>query len=124
MPPIVRRWYDLPFRTLLVCLLIGTVLLISNAVGPVATGFVAVFPISTASTILILHPRLGGEATSALAANGIAGLAGNGIGLAALMLTMPTLGMIVGLVAALVVPMLWNLSIWVSRTRPLPAFLR
>lgn len=119
MPPVVRRWYDVPFRTLLVCLLIGTVLLISNAVGPVATGFVAVFPISTASTILILHPRLGGEATSALAANGIAGLAGNGVGLAALMLTMPALGTTAALVAALVVPMLWNWSVWVIRTRSL-----
>ncbi len=121
MPPVVRKWYDVPFRTLLVCLLVGTVLVISNAVGPIATGFVAVFPISTTSTILILHPRLGGEPTAALAANGIAGLAGNGIGLAALMLIMPILGTTTALVAALVVPMLWNLSIWASRTRPLRA---
>jgi hypothetical protein len=124
MPPIVRKWYDVPFRTLLVCLLIGTVLLVSNAVGPIATGFAAVFPISTTGTILILHPRLGGEATSALAANGIAGLAGNGIGLAALMLTMPTFGTPAALAMALLVPMLWNLSIWLSRTRRLPMLLR
>lgn len=122
MPPVIRKWYDVPFRTLLVCLLVGTVLLISNAVGPIATGFVAVFPISTTSTILILHPRLGGEPTTALAANGIAGLAGNGVGLAALMLAMPVFGTAAALVAALVVPILWNLSIWAIRTRP--SFLR
>ncbi len=118
MPAAMRKWYDVPFRALLVCMLVGTVLLISNAVGPIATGFVAVFPISTTSTILILHPRLGGDATSALAANGVAGLAGNGVGLAALMLTMPVLGTTAALIAALIVPILWNLSIWASRTRP------
>jgi hypothetical protein len=124
MPPVVRKWYDVPFRTLLVCLLIGTVLLVSNAVGPIATGFAAVFPISTTGTILILHPRLGGEATSALAANGIAGLAGNGVGLAALIVTMPILGTPAALAAALIVAILWNFSIWWVRTRPSPAFLR
>ena len=51
IPPTVRKWYDVPLRTLLVCALMGTVLVISDVVGPMATGFAAVFPISTTCTM-------------------------------------------------------------------------
>ncbi|MGO9326601.1 MAG: hypothetical protein ACLQJ0_00575 [Steroidobacteraceae bacterium] len=84
MPPTVRRWYDVPLRTALVCILMATILLISNLVGPLATGFVAVFPISTTSTMLILHQRVGGPVTATVVANGMWGLVGLSIGLSAL----------------------------------------
>lgn len=124
MPPVRRKWYDVPFRAMLVCTLMGTVLLISNMVGPIATGFVAVFPISTASTILILHSRVGGQATAAVVANGIAGMAGISLGLAALNLTIPWWGKAGALAAALFVPVLWNLGVWATRTQRIAFFAR
>jgi hypothetical protein len=117
MPPKVRKWYDIPLRTLLVCMLMGTVLVISNVVGPLATGFVAVFPISTTCTMLILQPRIGGPASAAVIANGLFGLAGIGVGLAALYISITPLGMAPALALALVVPVTWNLMVWVIRMR-------
>jgi hypothetical protein len=117
IPPTVRKWYDVPLRTLLVCALMGTVLLISNVVGPVATGFVAVFPISTASTMLILQPRIGGPASAAVITNGLFGLAGIGAGLIALHFSIAPLGMIPALVLLLAVPVTWNLTVWAVRMR-------
>jgi hypothetical protein len=117
MPPKIRKWYDVPLRTLLVCALMGTVLLISNVVGPRATGFVAVFPISTASTMLILQPRIGGRATAAVIANGLYGLAGIGAGLTALYIAIVPLGIVPALALLLLVPVTWNLTVWVVRKR-------
>src|ERR1700693_3227775 len=117
IPPTVRKWYDVPLRTLLVCALMGTVLLISNVVGPVATGFVAVFPISTASTMLILQPRIGGPASAAVITNGLFGLAGIGAGLIALHFSIAPLGMIAALALLLAVPVTWNLTVWAVRMR-------
>ena len=117
IPPTVRKWYDVPLRTLLVCALMGTVLLISNVVGPVATGFVAVFPISTASTMLILQPRIGGPASAAVITNGLFGLAGIGAGLIALHFSIAPLGIIPALVLLLAVPVTWNLTVWAVRMR-------
>jgi len=117
MPPKVRKWYDVPLRTLLVCALMGTVLVISNVVGPLATGFVAVFPISTTSTMLILQPRIGGRATAAVIANGLFGLAGIAAGLTALYVSLGSLGIVPALALALIVPVTWNLAVWAVRMR-------
>ena len=109
MPTTVRKWYDVPLRTLLVCLLMATILLISNLVGPLATGFVAVFPISTTSTMLILHQRIGGPVTAAVVANGIWGLVGLSIGLSALHYSILPTGPVLALTLALAIPVTWNL---------------
>ncbi len=124
MPKIVRKWYDVPLRTLLVCALMATVLLIGGIVGPRATGFVAVFPISTASTMLILHPRIGGRASAAVITNGLFGLAGIGVGLTAFYFSIKPFGMVPALAVALLVPITWNLTVWVTRMRIVPAWHR
>jgi hypothetical protein len=115
IPPTARRWYDVPVRTVLVCALMGTLLLISNLAGPVATGFLAVFPISTTSTMLILHPRVGGPATAAVVANGLFGLAGISVSLLALHHAVGWSGVAPALALALGIPVTWNLLIWAAR---------
>jgi hypothetical protein len=121
MPPTVRRWYDVPLRTLLVCILMATILLISNLVGPLATGFVAVFPISTTSTMLILHQRVGGPVTAAVVANGVWGLVGLSIGLSALHYSIMPAGPVLALTLALAIPVTWNLIVWAARRRRIVA---
>jgi hypothetical protein len=124
IPPTLRKWYDVPLRTLLVCALMGTVLLISNVVDPAATGFVAVFPISTASTMLILQPRIGGPASAAVIANGLFGLAGIGVGLAAMYFSIAPIGTFRALMLLLAVPVLWNLMAWFVQMRRIPFWRR
>src|SRR5262249_57562672 len=69
MPPVARRWYDVPFRASLVATLVATVVTLSGKVGPSISGILALFPAVFSSMMLILHPRIGGKATAALIAN-------------------------------------------------------
>lgn len=111
-PLLVRQWYELPTRTVTVCLLMAGVLLLSRWGGPRAAGLLAVFPISTTCTILLLHPRIGGRASAAVIANGLWGLFGIGLGLFALASTVLTWGLPVALALLLVIPVSWNLAVW------------
>jgi len=86
----------------------------------VVTGFIAVFPIALVSAILILHPRIGGRATAAMAANGIRGMVGICFALAALQLSVIPLGPTVALALLLVIPMAWNLTTYLMRGQPAP----
>ena len=74
MPPIIRRWYDIPLRAILVSCLVATVVGLSGHVGPTVTGLLAVYPIVMTSLMLIFQPRVGGPATAALIANTMWGL--------------------------------------------------
>jgi hypothetical protein len=120
MPRLPRRWYDLPLRTLFVCALMGTVLGVSHWAGPVATGMLAVYPISTTSTMLILHARVGGPASAAVVANGLSGMLGIALGLAAMNLAIP-LGVAPALALALAVPVTWNMAVWLANRHRIPA---
>jgi hypothetical protein len=117
--PVARRRYELPLRTALVCALMGAVLVLSHIGGAGAAGMIAVYPISTTSTMLLLHARIGGRASAAVIANGLWGLFGVGIGLFMMTLTAPRWGGAVGLAILLAVPVTWNFSVWFLRTRQL-----
>jgi hypothetical protein len=114
--PVARQWFELPLRTALVCVLIGTVLALSHFGGPGAAGMAAVYPIATTSTMLLLHTRIGGPASAAVIANGLWGLFGLGIGLCLLILATPSWGGAGGLAIFLLVPMAWNMSVWLVRS--------
>lgn len=111
-PRMVRQWYELPVRTAIVCTLMGGVLLLSYWGGPRAAGMLAVYPISTTCTILLLHPRIGGRASAAVIANGLWGLFGLGLGLFTLASTVLPWGTPLALALLLAVPATWNLSVW------------
>jgi hypothetical protein len=117
VPRVARRWYELPLRTALVCALMGSVLGLSYWAGPATTGMLAVYPISTTCTMLILHARIGGRASAAVIANGLWGMLGIGIGLFALSQAIGPLGTPAALALALAVPVTWNLTVWVARRR-------
>jgi len=117
VPRVARQWYELPLRTALVCALMAAVLGLSYWAGPATTGMLAVYPISTTCTMLILHARIGGRASAAVIANGLWGMLGIGIGLFVLSETILPLGAPAALALALAVPVTWNLSVWVARRR-------
>jgi hypothetical protein len=81
----------------------------------------AVYPISTTCTMLILHTRIGGRASAAVIANGLWGLLGIGGGLFALSVTIQPLGKAIALSLALIIPVVWNMSVWFFRQHRLRA---
>jgi hypothetical protein len=112
MPPIARRWYDIPLRALLVATLVATVVTLSKWIGPGVSGTIALFPVVFTSMMLILHPRIGGPATAAVLANSGWGLIGLGIAIAVLHLAALRFGSAVGLSLALATCVSWNLGLW------------
>ena len=117
MPRLRHAWYDLPLRTILVCGLMAAILEVSTWAGPILTGLLAVFPISSTSLILILQPRIGGRAAAAVLANSVWSLFGISFMLAAINLAVVPLGAAVALAAALAIPILWNLTVWAIHRR-------
>jgi hypothetical protein len=112
MPPIRRRWYDIPLRAALVATLVATVVTASGWVGPKISGMIALFPVVFTSMMLILHPRIGGPPTAAVIANGAWGLMGFGIAIAMLHVTVLRFGSAIGLSLALATCVGWNLGLW------------
>jgi hypothetical protein len=112
MRPVVRRWYDIPLRALLVSALVAATLGLSTRIGPSATGILAVSPVALTSLILILQPRVGGPATAAVMANALTGLIGFASALVVLHLTAVPLGATLAILLWLAVCMGWNLGLW------------
>jgi hypothetical protein len=121
MPRIPRRWYDLILRAGLVVGLMGTLLLLSNVLGPARSGAIAIFPVVFTSMILILHPRVGPDATAAVIANGLSGLIGFAVALLTLHAATIPLGAPAALSLALAVCVAWNLLLFALRSRRGPA---
>src|SRR6201999_4513356 len=111
MPPVARRWYDVPLRASLVATLVATVVTLSNWVGPDISGILALFPAVFSSMILILHPRIGGPATAAVLANSAWGLMGFGLAIAVLHVGALHLGSAAGLCLGLATCLIWNLGL-------------
>ena len=75
----------------------------------------AVFPVIYTSIMFILHCRVGGPATAAVLASAIPGLAGFGVALLTLHLTVVPFGSATALVFALGVSVAWNAAIYTTR---------
>ena len=112
MPPIARRWYDVPLRASLVATLVAVVVTLSGRVGPSISGILALFPAVFSSMILVLHPRIGGKATAAVIANSAWGMMGFGLAIIVLHLGALHLGSAAGLSLALATCVSWNLMLW------------
>jgi hypothetical protein len=119
MPPLVRKWYDIPVRAALVSCLVAAVVSLSGHVGPTVTGLLAVFPIVMTSLMLIFQPRVGGPATAALIANTMWGLVGFSACIFTVHLATVPLGTWGGLALALVVSVIWNIVLYWWRRRAL-----
>jgi hypothetical protein len=113
--PRKRRWYDLPVRAAAVALFVTAVVIASSVLGPEATGTAAVFPISIISLIVIVQPRIGGPATSLLAANALRSMLGFGMMLLALHLAIRPWGTTTALLIALAVSVSWSGGLLILR---------
>ncbi len=115
-PPSLRRGrLDLPLRAVAVAGFVSLVVAVSSILGPEATGIAAVFPISLISLIVIVRPRIGGAASSLLAANALRSMLGFGIALLALHLMVKPWGAAGAILIALLVSACWSAALLLLR---------
>ncbi len=117
MPQVPRHWSDMLLRAGMVAVLVGTLVGVSDKVGPTISGILAVFPIVLLSLMLILHPRIGGPATAAVLSNSLLGMAGFSATCLFAHLTVERIGVPLGLALALGVSVGCNLVFWAIRRR-------
>lgn len=115
--PTNRRWLDLPVRAVAVVAFVSLVVAVSSMLGPNATGIVAVFPVSLISLIVIVRLRMGGLASSLLAANALRPMLGFGMMLLALHLAIRPWGTTTALVIGLTVSASWSAALLFLRRR-------
>jgi uncharacterized membrane protein (GlpM family) len=72
----LRTRYDIPLRALAAAAVVVVVTTASNSIGSFASGMFALFPIVFCSSIVILHPRVGGKATASVMAHAQVALIG------------------------------------------------
>ncbi|MGN6748445.1 MAG: hypothetical protein ACTHJS_07610 [Xanthobacteraceae bacterium] len=72
----LRTRYDIPLRALAAAIVVVVVTSASHSIGSFASGMFALFPIVFCSSIVILHPRVGGQATASVMAHAQVALIG------------------------------------------------
>src|ERR1700720_1981527 len=72
----LRTSYDIPLRALAAAAVVVVVTTASHSIGSFASGMFALFPIVFCSSIVILHPRVGGKATASVMAHAQVALIG------------------------------------------------
>ncbi len=65
----LRTAFDIPLRALAAAIVVAVVTTASYRIGSFASGMFALFPIILCSSIVILHPRVGGKATASMMAH-------------------------------------------------------
>jgi uncharacterized membrane protein (GlpM family) len=118
----LRTAFDIPLRALAAAVVVAAVTTASYSIGSFASGEFALFPIIFCSSIVILHPRVGGPATASMAAHAQVAF----IGLALSFLSVHYLAQPLGSWWALAIGMLvavgWSGLLLLVRMRPLRRF--
>lgn len=116
-PSARRGRLELPARALAVAGFVSVVITASSMLGPSATGMAAVFPVSLISLIVIVRRRMGGPASSLLAASALRAMLGFGMTLLALHLAIQPWGAPIALVVALSVSVFWSVGLLLFERR-------
>lgn len=109
------RAYDIPLRAAAVAAFVVIVTTVSFSIGSFATGMFAVFPMAMSSFIVILHPRIGGPATSNVIAHVQVPMMGLIPTFVAVHLLATVTGVWWSLLIALVCSLSWNALLWMWR---------
>ena len=120
-PKFLRTAYDIPLRAITAAIVVAIVTTASYSIGSFVSGVFAVFPIVMASSIVILHPRVGGKATASMFAHSQIALIGLWLGFLALHYLVAPVGVWPALVLALGVCIGWSFALLLFRARKRPA---
>ena len=116
--PVRRRPLDLFVRAVAVAAFVSLIVTVSSVLGPEVTGIATVFPVSLISLIVIVRPRMGGQAASLLAANALRAMLGFGLMLMVLHLMIRPWGCVAALVIAPLLSAAWSVGLlFLSRRR-------
>ena len=112
-----RTRFDIPLRALTAALVVAVVTAASSSIGSFASGMFALFPIILGSSIVIMHPRIGGKATASMTAHAQIALIGLVLGFLAVHVLAEPLGAWAALAIGLAVCVAWSGVLWLVRTR-------
>jgi uncharacterized membrane protein (GlpM family) len=115
----LRTRYDIPLRALAAAIVVVVVTTASQSIGSFASGMFALFPIVFCSSIVILHPRVGGKATASMMAHAQVALIGLTLAFLAVHYLVGTLGVWSALLVGLGISMAWSGMLVVMRRRGL-----
>jgi uncharacterized membrane protein (GlpM family) len=104
----VRSRFDIPLRALTAALVVAVVTAASTRIGSFASGMFAIFPIILSSSIVIMHPRIGGKATASMLAHVQLPLIGMVFGFLAVHYLVAPIGVWPALAVGLVVSLTWS----------------
>lgn len=113
----LRRAFDMPLRALAAAIVVAIVTTASDRIGSFASGVFAVFPIVLCSSIIILHPRLGGPASASMLAHAQLALIGLSLGFLAVHYLAERVGSWWALALGFGVCIAWSGVLWVIRAR-------
>jgi hypothetical protein len=113
----LRTSFDIPLRAFAAAVVVAVVTTASYRIGSFASGMFALFPIILCSSIVILHPRVGGKATASMLAHAQIPFIGLAFGfLVVHFLAMP-LGSWLALGVGLCVCIAWSGTLWAVRRK-------
>jgi uncharacterized membrane protein (GlpM family) len=113
----IRTAYDIPLRALTAAVVVAAVTTASYSIGSFLSGVFAVFPIVMASSVIILHPRVGGIAAASMFAHAQIALNGLWLGFLTVHYLVAPLGVWGAFAVGLIVCNAWSGALWVIRRR-------
>jgi uncharacterized membrane protein (GlpM family) len=114
-PKFLRTAHDIPLRAITAAIVVVIVTTASYSIGSFVSGVFAVFPIVMASSIVILHPRVGGKAAASMFAHSQIALIGLWLGFLALHYLVTPVGVWPALLLSLAVCIGWSGGLWLVR---------
>jgi uncharacterized membrane protein (GlpM family) len=121
VPKFLRTAYDIPLRAITAAIVVAVVTTASHSIGSFVSGVFAVFPIVMASSVVILHPRVGGKATASMFAHSQIALNGLWLGFLAMHYLVAPAGVWGAYGLGLAVCIGWSVMLWLVRSRKRPA---
>jgi uncharacterized membrane protein (GlpM family) len=113
----LRTRYDISLRALAAATVVVIVTTASQSIGSFASGMFALFPIVFCSSIVILHPRVGGKATASVLANAQVALIGLTLAFMAVHYLAEPLGSWWALLIGLCISVAWSGMLVLARRR-------
>jgi uncharacterized membrane protein (GlpM family) len=113
----LRTAYDIPLRAVAAGVVVAVVTTASHRIGSFASGVFALFPIVMCSSIVILHPRVGGKATASMLAHAQVALIGLAAGFLAVHFLAERFGSWWALAAGLATCFAWSGVLMLVRAR-------
>jgi len=113
----LRRAYDIPLRALAAAAIVVVVTTASHSIGSFASGMFALFPIILCCSIVILHPRVGGQATASVMAHAQIAFIGLTLGFLGVHYLAEPLGPWAALGIGLCIAIAWSAMLVLVRSR-------